>query len=111
MKTITKLWILIAMLAILAPIGIILPELFKAETAWGEWGPAELKELAGRIPAGLARLSSLWSAPMPDYAFKGWQDKPIAGLSAAYIISAIAGISVTILVVIGIGKFLAGKGD
>jgi len=111
MKTITKLWILVAMLVMLAPIGIILPELLKAKTAWGEWGPDELKRSAGYIPRGLEKLSSLWHAPMPDYVFKGWEDKGLPDLSFAYIVSAIAGIGVTILVVIGIGKFLAGKGD
>jgi len=111
MKTINKLWILIAVLIILAPIGLALPEYFRAETAWGEWAPEELKELAGYIPAGFARMSSLWSAAMPDYAFKGWENKPLAAASAAYVVSAIVGIGVTILVVIGIGKLLDKKGD
>ena len=37
MKTITKLWIFIAVLVILTPIGLVLPAYFKSGPAWGEW--------------------------------------------------------------------------
>ena len=109
MKTITKLWILIAILIIFTPLGLILPEHFKAGAAWGEWGVEEIRELAGYIPKGLERLASLWNAPIPDYAFKGWEDKPMGALSLAYIASAIAGIAITIGVILLIGKFLSKK--
>lgn len=109
MKTITKLWILITILVILAPIGLILPEHFKAGAAWGEWGTDEIQKFVGYIPKGLERLASIWSAPIPDYAFKGWEGKPLGALSLAYIASAIAGIVVTIGVTFLIGKFLSKK--
>ncbi len=72
MKISSKLWLGILILALLSPLGIIIPEYFKAGSAWGEWGVAEIQKLAGYIPRGLERLSSLWQAPLPDYAFKGW---------------------------------------
>lgn len=109
MNTITKLWILIAILIILAPIGLVLPEYFKAGGAWGEWGIDEIKELAGYIPAGLKRLASLWSAPLPDYAFRNWEKKPLPVMSIAYIISAAAGILIIAGIMLIIGKFLARK--
>ncbi len=109
MKTITRLWILIAILIILTPLGLILPEHFKAGAAWGEWGVEEIRELAGYIPKGLERLASLWNAPIPDYAFKGWEDKPMGALSLAYIVSAIVGIAVTVGMTLLIGKFLSKK--
>jgi hypothetical protein len=96
MKTITKLWILIIIMALLAPIGLILPTHFKAGAAWGEWGAEELKAVIGYIPKGLERLSSLWCAPIPDYAFKGWGQRSLPSLSFAYIISAAIGILITI---------------
>lgn len=111
MKITTKLWVGMAILIILSPIGLILPEHFKAGSAWGEWGAEEMQKLVGYIPQGLEKLSSLWKAPIPDYAFKGWEEKGLSHLSFAYIISAIVGIAVTVLVVIGIGKLLAKKGD
>lgn len=111
MKVTTKLWIGLAILIILSPIGLVLPEYFKAGAAWGEWGSEEMKELVGYIPRGLEKLSSLWSAPIPDYAFKGWEAKGLSHLSLAYVISAIVGIGITVLLVMGIGKLLAKKGD
>lgn len=109
MKTITKLWLLIIILIILAPIGLMLPEYFKAGAAWGEWGIDEIRQLAGYIPRGLERIASLWNAPMPDYAFKNWDKKPLPAMSLAYIISAVAGILVIVIVMLAIGKFLAKK--
>lgn len=109
MKTITKLWILIAILAILSPIGLLLPDHFKAGAAWGEWGPDEIKELAGYIPQGLERLASLWCAPIPDYAFKGWEAKRLPSLSIAYIISAIAGTIVAAGLIFIIARLLGKK--
>jgi len=111
MKITTKLWIGLGILIVLSPLGLILPEHFKAGDAWGEWGRDGIKELAGYIPQGLEKLSSLWSAPIPDYAFKGWEEKGLSHLSFAYIISAILGIVIIVLVVLLIGKMLAKKGD
>lgn len=100
---------MIAALVVLTPIGLILPEHFKAGVAWGEWGIEEIKRLAGYVPRGLEKLSSLWSAPVPDYAFKGWEDRPLAGLSIAYIISAVLGVAIIIGVIFIVGKFLSNK--
>lgn len=109
MKTITKLWILIAVLAVLTPIGLILPGYFKAGAAWGEWGIDEIQKFIGYIPKGLERLSSLWSAPMPDYSLKGWEAASLARLSVSYIMSAVLGLFVIIGLVYIIGKFLGKK--
>jgi cobalt/nickel transport protein len=111
MSTIKKLWIGLGILIVLSPIGLILPDRFMAGSAWGEWGSDEMKELVGYIPKGLEKLSSLWNAPMPDYAFKGWEEKGLSQLSLAYIVSAIAGIAIIVIAVMFIGKLLARKGD
>jgi len=111
MNIIKKLWIGLGVLAILSPIGLILPDKFKAGSAWGEWGHDEMNDLVGYIPQGLEKLSSLWNAPLPDYAFKGWEEKGLSHLSMAYIVSAVVGIAVTVIAVLFIGKLLARKGD
>jgi hypothetical protein len=111
MKLITKFWIGIAVLIVLSPLGLLLPEHFKAGSAWGEWGADEMQKFVGYVPKGLEKLSSLWNAPMPDYAFKGWEEKGLSHLSFAYIMSAIVGIGIIVLVIMGIGKLLAKKGD
>jgi len=109
MKTTTKLWIGVGILVLLSPLGLILPEYFKAGDAWGEWGIEAFGELIGYIPRGLDKLSGFWSAPIPDYAFKGWEEKGLGDLSIAYIVSAVVGILVTVCVVVLIGKLLTGK--
>lgn len=111
MKLITKLWIGLLVLIVLSPLGLIIPARFQAGSAWGEWGADEMTKLVGYVPKGLEHLSSLWSAPMPDYAFKGWEEKGLAHLSFAYIISAILGTVIIFLGVLLIGKLLARKGE
>ncbi len=109
MKIISKLWIFIGVLIVLSPLGLLLPDHFKAGSAWGEWGAEEMKELVGYIPKGLEKLSSLWSAPIPDYAFKGWEEKPLSSLSIAYIFSAAIGVFVCAGAVFILGKLLSKK--
>jgi len=111
MKLITKLWIGIVALIIISPLGLLLPEHFKAGSAWGEWGASEMQKLVGYIPRGLEKLSSLWNAPIPDYAFKGWEEKGLPSLSFAYIISAVIGIAIIVAVILIIGKILTKKGE
>ncbi|MGC2183301.1 MAG: cobalt transporter CbiM [Terriglobales bacterium] len=77
-KTTRPLWIRLALLMLLTPLGIL-----AAGTAWGEWGAKDFSNpqmrqqmtaASGRVappseePRGLAQLSSLWSAPFPQYA-------------------------------------------
>lgn len=108
MKTINKLWIFIAVLVVLSPIGIFLPELAKAGAAWGEWGIDEIAKLIGYVPKGLERLASLWSAPMPDYAVGGGE-KSTQVMAVQYILSAVIGVAVTASIVFFAGKLLSKK--
>ena len=85
-KTTRNLVIGLAALIILAPLGL----LAVGET-FGEWGNEELEEKIGYVPPGLEELSSIWSAPMPDYALPGMDDSMTAA-SIAYILSAIIGV-------------------
>lgn len=109
MKMVAKLWIGLGVLIALSPLGLLLPEHFKAGSAWGEWGADEIRELVGYIPKGLEKLSRLWSAPIPDYAFKGWEAGPAISLCFAYILSAVIGVLVCIGIVLILGKFLSKK--
>jgi cobalt/nickel transport protein len=86
-----KLWMGIGILALLSPIGIMLPEKFKAGDAWGEWGTDTIKEMLGYVPKGLENLSELWKAPLPDYSLGG-ENAPQAVQYGSYIVSAIVGI-------------------
>ena len=107
MKTITKLWIGLLVLVLLSPLGLILPARFAAGSAWGEWSSEELQRLVGYLPAGMARHADSWKAPLPDYALKGQGNAPLGAQSASYVLSAIVGVAVVVLVAILLGKALA----
>ncbi|RJO63658.1 MAG: cobalamin biosynthesis protein [Candidatus Omnitrophota bacterium] len=111
MKTTAKLWIGLGILILFSPLGLFLPEYFNAGDAWGEWGGDSIKEMIGYIPKGLEKLSGLWSAPIPNYAFKGWEEKGLPHLSVAYIASAVLGIAVVVVVVLSIGALLTKTKD
>jgi len=111
MRTTIKLWIGVGILILLSPLGLALPEHFKAGDAWGEWGTDAVKELTGYVPQGLERLSGLWSAPIPDYAFKGWEERGLGTLSFAYLASAIIGTIAIILLFLLLGKLLGRESD
>jgi hypothetical protein len=106
-----KLWIGIGALIVLSPLGLILPDQFKAGTGWGEWGLDEMQKMTGYVPQGFQRLSELWKAPLPDYAFKGWEGTDLFHLSFAYIISAFVGIAIIAGVAFIIGKVLVKEHD
>jgi cobalt/nickel transport system permease protein len=85
----TVLWIGLAALGVITPLGLLAPG-----TAWGEWGAEELTHRGlSFIPKGLAQLSGLWSAPMPGYNVPAFGNANIG-----YILSAVVGI----LVIIGV---------
>jgi cobalt/nickel transport system permease protein len=84
------LWVGLAALIVITPVGLLAPG-----TAWGEWGAEELTKLGlSFVPKGLAQISGLWSAPMPDYAVPA-----LGNANLAYILSAVVGILITIGVV------------
>ena len=111
MKLTARLWIALGILVLLSPLGLVLPDHFRAGRAWGEWGSDEIQKMIGYVPQGLTKLGDLWKAPMPDYAFKGWEEKGVTHLSFAYIVSAIFGVAVIALATWAIGKCLAKKGE
>jgi len=104
------LWIALALLLVLTPLGIL-----AAGTAWGEWSARDFSDPQARqsiaaasrreappteAPRGLARLSSLWTAPFPDYA-PALVKRPALG----YILSAMFGAGIIVAVCLAVGGF------
>jgi len=87
-RSATQLWVAVAVLMLLTPLGIL-----AVGTAWGEWSPAELASAASQagtpasLPAGLQRLSHLWTAPFPAYA-----PSFVRSRSFGYMLSAMFGV-------------------
>ena len=114
-KTTRPLWIRLALLMLLTPLGIL-----AAGTAWGEWGAKDFSDpqlrqqitaASGQVappseqPRGLARLSSLWSAPFPGYA-PPFVRHPAFG----YVMSAIFGCGLIIGLFLLLG-WMVGRGS
>lgn len=95
-SSLQRLWFAIAALMLLTPLGIL-----AAGTAWGEWSPAELAKAAqhgdavasSALPAGLQRLSNLWTAPFPAYA-PGF----VRSRGFGYLLSAMFGVGLLLVV-------------
>jgi cobalt/nickel transport system permease protein len=102
------LWLALAALMILTPLGIL-----AAGSAWGEWAPEDFANPGVRqqiaaasgsqappaaVPAGLQRLASVWTAPMPRYA-----PPFLRSASFGYLLSAVTGTGLTILVFLSAG--------
>lgn len=101
-RSLRRLWITVALLMLLTPLGIL-----AAGKAWGEWSPAVFADENARAqvtsvsqgqplppspPQGLRRLSTLWTAPFPDYA-----PKFVKSSSFGYLLSAMFGVGVLLL--------------
>lgn len=108
-STMKKMLLGLVVLAILSPVGVILPDMFKAGSAWGEWGPDEIGKMVGYVPQGMKKLADLWQAPMPDYSFKGWEEKGLCMQSLAYVISAVVGMGIISAITLLFGKIMNKK--
>lgn len=110
-RSIRPLWAAVAALMILTPLGIL-----AAGVAWGEWspesfsGPEARKKMAESslsaeppvvAPQGLRSLSSFWTAPIPHYA-----PSVIRSSQFGYLLSAMTGTGIIILLTLGVGRFL-----
>jgi cobalt/nickel transport system permease protein len=113
--TLRPLWIMLGVLLVLTPLGLL-----AAGTAWGEWGASDFNDPAARraianaslgqapppaAPRGLERLSSAWTAPLPDYA-----PPFLRSAAIGYLLSAMFGTGLAILAVNGIAALLRLRG-
>ncbi len=105
-KTTRPLWIALAVLLIMTPLGIL-----AAGAAWGEWVPEDFSTPQSRqqiaagsgnqappeqAPSGMRKLATIWTAPMPRYA------PPILkSPRLGYIFSAMVGTGTVVLACIG----------
>jgi cobalt/nickel transport system permease protein len=94
---------LVAVLIAATPLGLL-----ASGTAWGEWGAEEIADVVtngsalGYTPSGLANGWSL-NALMPDYALEGMNEV------AAYLLSAVIGVALLIILFKLFSIFFKGK--
>jgi len=109
-KSLRPLWIGLATLCVLTPLGIL-----AAGSAWGEWMASDYADAAARhqiaaasfnasvphqAPQGLARLSSIWTAPFARYA-----PPYIRGAAFGYLLSAMFGAGLIVAAFLVLGNF------
>ena len=82
-----RLWWVVGLLMLCTPLGIL-----ATGTAWGEWSTKDLSARMQAAPAGLERLSSIWTAPFPGYA-PSFIRSPLVG----YFLSAMFAVGVFVL--------------
>jgi len=114
LPTARELWLGLALLLILTPLGIL-----AVGSAWGEWTAQELsnpqvrEQIAAvsgnqlppdRVPRGLERLSAIWTAPLSRYA-PGFIRSPAFG----YFVSGMVGVGL-ILASCVLARWLLNKG-
>jgi predicted PurR-regulated permease PerM len=103
-----KILVILAILAVLSPLGIILPEKFKAGDAWGEWSTETIEKLVGFVPEKLKETANVWKAPIADYNL-GNEKSSFTVQALSYILSGAIGIGLSILLLFGLAKLLVKK--
>ncbi len=98
-----KLWLVIAALAALTPLGIIIPAKLGGGDAWGEWGAETLRKMLGYVPAGFKGLHNLWNPPIPNYG-AGAASSGTGG----YLASGFTGAVLAVGLIYLLSKFLKG---
>ena len=111
-STLRPLWIALALLLALTPLGVL-----AGGAAWGEWGVRDFSQAAARqkiaaasshvappsrAPQGLERLYSVWTAPFPQYA-PSFVRQPALG----HLLSAMFGSGIIILVFLIVSELWA----
>jgi cobalt/nickel transport protein len=99
-----KVGIGLLILCLLTPAGILLPKLFRAGDAWGEWNIEQVKKDVGFEPQGMKKDANIWKAPLPDYS-NGKENNNLFSESVYYILSGITGIGIIAIATWALLKF------
>ena len=100
-----KLWAGILLLAVLAPIGLVMPHFFQSRDAWGEWGTETIGKLMGYVPEGLKKTADLWKAPVPDYNLRP-KSASLTAQSGYYVLSAFIGVALVAGIMYALSRML-----
>lgn len=102
-----RLWIGLIVLAVLTPLGLLVPHCLGGGPAWGEWSSEEVGRAAGYVPQQLHRLGGLWHAPLPDYSHPGAEHSGLLSQSLWYVVSAVVGLALVVGLSVLLGRWLA----
>lgn len=100
-----RILIVMLLLCLITPVGILLPMVFDAGEAWGEWSAQTVKDVIGYVPEGLEKYTDVWNAPLPDYTIDA-NDTSVVHQSGYYIISGIIGATATYVIMLLLSKLI-----
>ena len=103
-----KVLIFLIVLTFLTPVGILLPMVFNANEAWGEWSAETMKGFIGYVPEGLQKYSHSYKAPLTGYSVNT-NDTSTTQKSVYYVLSGIVGAVATLGVTLLISKIIIRK--
>ncbi|MEI6121996.1 MAG: PDGLE domain-containing protein [Bacteroidota bacterium] len=103
-----KILIALIILTLLTPAGLLLPMVFNAGDAWGEWSAETVKGILGYVPEGLQKYTDVYHAPLADYSINP-NDTSTTHQSFYYIITGIIGAALTLGVTILISRLIIKK--
>ncbi len=96
-------------MALLTPLGILLPEEFNSGGTWGEWGIDKLERVLGYVPDRLKELADLWKAPIPDYNLGG-ENASMTIQVISYVASGLLGLGACAFIVFLISRLIIKHG-
>ena len=104
-----KIVVVLLILVVLTPAGLLLPMFFNTGDAWGEWSAETLKEVTGYVPAGLAKYTKTWKAPLKNYTFSH-DDSSRMHQSGYYLVSGILGAMLAMSITLLLSKLIIRNG-
>jgi putative flippase GtrA len=104
-----RIVIVLGVLVLLTPAGILLPMFVDAGDAWCEWSAKTVGKLIGYVPQGLAKYDALWKAPLAGYT-AGGHDTSVVSHSLQYLISAVIGAALALVVAYIVSKMIIRNG-
>jgi cobalt/nickel transport protein len=100
-----RLWIWLGMMALLSPVGILVPAMFHAQGAWAEWDAQTLKQLVGYVPKGIKKYTGVWKPLIPDYNLFGEHASVVAQVFS-YILASIIGVILVSIAVYALSRLV-----
>ena len=103
-----RILVFLLVLCLATPAGILIPAVFDAGDAWGEWSAITVKDMLGYVPRGLEKYTHTWKAPLPDYSLNA-HDASEVHQSGYYIVCGIFGAAITYSVLLIITQMVSGN--
>ena len=94
----------LAILLIICPVGLILPDLLHSGSAWGEWDQKTIQTKTGFVPEGMKNDADMWKAPVKNYTTN--ENASLLKKSLHYILSGVIGVGLVGFATYGLTRII-----